>query len=141
MVFDEKWGTVVVPVEKPVWEAASPIVQVVSSNTIYKPSTVDYTSKFSPILSCTCSRHICADAGCLFAIRTLFDINFVCIVPKPGVTVPAKPHFIGSFSSAEIGGHRPFDIAFSPYTGHDGLVISDIGAVWGFELQTLPQRL
>lgn len=51
VVFDEKWGTVAVPVEKPVWEAASPIVQVVSSNTIYKPSVVDYTSEFLPVLS------------------------------------------------------------------------------------------
>ncbi|KAF8605150.1 hypothetical protein BDV93DRAFT_605633 [Ceratobasidium sp. AG-I] len=124
VVFDEKWGTVVVPVEEPVWKAASPIVQIVSSNMIYKPSAVDYTK-----------------AGCLFAVRTLFDVNFVCIAPKPGVTVPAKAHLISSFSSAEIGGHRPFDLAFSPYPGHEGLVVSDVGTVWGFKLGIPLQKL
>jgi hypothetical protein len=53
VMFDEKWGTVVTPVEKPGWKAPGPILQITCSNTIYKPSTLDYTSRsvsmFAPV--------------------------------------------------------------------------------------------
>ncbi|CAE7215736.1 unnamed protein product [Rhizoctonia solani] len=125
VLFDEKWGTVFSPAEKPGWKAPAPILQITKSNTIYKPSDTSYTH-----------------AGCLFAVRTLFDITFVCIAPKPGATVVTKQSLISSFGQGDIGGHRPFDLAFNPYEQtHAGLVVSDIGAIWSFGLDRKPSLL
>ncbi|KAJ1311440.1 hypothetical protein OPQ81_009929 [Rhizoctonia solani] len=125
VLFDEKWGTVFSPAEKPGWKAPAPILQIIKSNAIYKPSPTSYTH-----------------AGCLFAIRTLFDINFISIAPKPGAAVVAKQSLISSFGQADIGSHRPFDLAFNPYEQtHAGLVVSDIGAVWIFGLDSKPSLL
>ncbi|CUA76729.1 Vacuolar membrane protease [Rhizoctonia solani] len=125
VLFDEKWGTVFSPGEKPGWKAPAPILQIVKSNGIYKPSTTSYTH-----------------AGCLFAVRTLFDITFVCIAPKPGATVVAKQSLISSFGQGDIGGHRPFDLVFNLHERtHAGLVVSDIGAIWSFELNRKPSLL
>lgn len=68
-------------------------------------------------------------------------MNFVCIAPKPGVTVPAKGRLLGSFNSTEIGDHRPFDVALSPHPNHEGLIVCDVGTVWGFKLGDPLQRL
>ncbi|QRV91072.1 RNA polymerase I-specific transcription-initiation factor [Ceratobasidium sp. AG-Ba] len=100
VLFDEKWGTVVVPFERPVWTAQSPICQITSAGSIHKPST-DYKK-----------------AGCLFAARTLFDVNFVSINPKPGANDPARAslvlfgvpgwtHLLRSYKdpSARVGAH------------------------------------
>ncbi|QRV76253.1 RNA polymerase I-specific transcription-initiation factor [Ceratobasidium sp. AG-Ba] len=123
VLFDEKWGTVVVPSERPVWTAQSPICQITSAGSIHKPST-DYKK-----------------AGCLFAARTLFDVNFVSINPKPGANDPARASLVGSFNSADIGGRRPFHVAMNPDQSPDCLVISDIGTVWSAGLDTPPQVL
>ncbi|CAE6513018.1 unnamed protein product [Rhizoctonia solani] len=125
VLFDEKWGTVFSPAEKPGWKAPARILQIISSNAIFKPSATSYTH-----------------AGCLFAVRTLFDINFLCISPKPGATVVAKQSLVSSFGQVDIGGHRPFDLAFNPHEQtHTGLVVSDIGAIWNFGLDFKPYLL
>ncbi|KAG8701105.1 hypothetical protein FRC09_005557, partial [Ceratobasidium sp. 395] len=124
VVFDEKWGTVVVPTETPVWVANSPIFQIASYNSIYKPSLVDYTN-----------------AGCLFVVRTLFDVNFISIRPKPGAPEPAKAELLKSFSLKDIGGRRPFHVALSPDQTSDSLVVSDVGTVWSAGLEAAPQML
>ncbi|KAG8748488.1 hypothetical protein FRC10_003621 [Ceratobasidium sp. 414] len=124
VLFDEKWGTVVVPTEKPVWIANSPIFQITSSNSIYKPSAVDYTN-----------------AGCLFVVRTLFDVNFLSIRPKPGAVDPTKAQLLASFNSTDIGGHRPLDVALSPDQTSEILVVSDVGAIWSAGLESPPRML
>ncbi|KAH7344993.1 hypothetical protein B0J17DRAFT_637896 [Rhizoctonia solani] len=125
VLFDEKWGTVFSPAEKPGWKAPTRILQITNSNAIFKPSVTSYTH-----------------AGCLFAVRTLFDVNFLCITPKPGATVVTKQTLVSSFGQADIGGHRPFDLAFNPHEQtHAGLVISDIGAIWDFGLDFKPSLL
>ncbi|KAG9128178.1 hypothetical protein FRC07_004007, partial [Ceratobasidium sp. 392] len=124
IVFDEKWGTVVAPTEKAIWVANSPIFQITSSSSIYKPSAIDYTN-----------------AGCLFAVRTLFDVNLISIRPKPGVPEPAKAQLLTSFNSANIGGHRPFHVALSPDQSSESLIVSDVGTVWGASLESPPRML
>ncbi|KAG8691858.1 hypothetical protein FRC11_007217 [Ceratobasidium sp. 423] len=124
-LFDEKWGSVFSPGEKPGWKAPSSILQITNSNAIYKPSATSYTR-----------------AGCLFAVRTLFDVNFICIAPKPGATVVARQSLISSFGQADIGGRRPFHLAFNPHEQtHAGLVVSDIGVIWSFGLDSKPSLL
>ncbi|KAG9104553.1 hypothetical protein FRC06_001333 [Ceratobasidium sp. 370] len=124
VLFDEKWGTVVAPAEKPVWTAKSPIFQITSSNSIYKPSVVDYTN-----------------AGCLFVVRTLFDVNFLSIRPKPGAVDPAKAQLLTSFNSGDIGSHRPFHVALGPNQTSESLVVSDVGAIWSAGLESPPRML
>ncbi|KAL5641281.1 hypothetical protein ACGC1H_001685 [Rhizoctonia solani] len=125
VLFDEKWGTVFSPAEKPGWKAPASILQITNSNAVYKPSATSYTH-----------------AGCLFAVRTFFDITFVCIAPKPGATVVAKQSLVSSFGQADIGGRRPFDLTFNPHEQtHAGLVVSDIGATWRFGLDRKPSLL
>ncbi|CAE6521496.1 unnamed protein product [Rhizoctonia solani] len=124
-LFDEKWGTVFSPGEKPGWKAPSSILQITNSNAIYKPSATSYTH-----------------AGCLFAVRTLFDVNFICIAPKPGATVVARQSLVSCFGQADIGGRRPFHLAFNPHEQtHAGLVVSDIGTIWSFGLGSKPSLL
>ncbi|CAE6422751.1 unnamed protein product [Rhizoctonia solani] len=125
VLFDEKWGTVFSPSEQPGWKAPAPILQITKSNTIYKPDANTYTH-----------------AGCLFAVRTLFDVNFVSITPQPGATVIAKQRVISSFGQVDIGRHRPFDLVFNPHEqSHAGLVVSDIGGIWSFGLDSKPRLL
>ncbi|CAE6425163.1 unnamed protein product [Rhizoctonia solani] len=124
-LFDEKWGTIFSPGEQLGWKAPAPILQIANSNTIYKPDPNTYTN-----------------AGCLFAVRTLFDVNFISIAPNPGATVVAKQRAVSAFGQADIGGHRPFDLAFNPHErSHAGLVVSDIGDIWSFGLDYKPSLL
>jgi hypothetical protein len=96
VVFDEKWGTVVVPVEEPIWTAGSPIAQVTSSDTIYKPSTVDYTSKsilvsiFIESLNAVYAQMLAAYLRFgRFLTSTLYPSN-----PNPAQVCPRKPGFL-----------------------------------------------
>ncbi|CAE6435424.1 unnamed protein product [Rhizoctonia solani] len=125
VLFDEKWGTVFSSGEQSGWKAPSSILQITNSNTIYKPDATTY-----------------ANSGCLFAVRTLFDVHFVSISPRPGASVVAKQRVLSSFGRADIGNHRPFELVFNPHErSHAGLVVSDVGEVWSFGLDSKPSLL